>query len=151
MRSMRLALSLRLAGAAVALAAPLCLAGSAVAPLAPPKQIVYLDNAAALDQLRVTNPRDYARVQRILASAAQLCRAGQPKLLALQSDAQDMHCGSMIFTSYPPQRQLTFRLGDTRYIAMVFLRVEARLTPAKLDRIRRSTAAAAAQKPLPPH
>ncbi len=160
MRSMRLVIGFCLAGTAVALAVTVSLAGTAIAPAAPAKPTasarpwpspttVYLGNAAALDQLRLTNPKHYARVQRILASAAQLCKAGEPKLLALQSDAQDMHCGSMLFTSNPPQRQLSFRLDDIHYIAMVFLKVEGKLTPAELDRSRRPTAAVAVQQPLP--
>jgi hypothetical protein len=144
------------------LAIGLCLAGTAVALSAPPKpsaparpwpwpEGVYLGSAADVEQLRITHPRDYARVQRILASADQLCKAGEPKLLKLQSGAEDMHCGSLVFTSYPPQRLITFRLDNTHYTAMVFLEVEAKLAPLKLDGIRRSTAAVAVQQSLPPH
>jgi hypothetical protein len=116
MRSRYLLIGLCLAGTAAALAAP----PKTPVP-APPARIVYLDSAAAMEQLRLTNPEHYARAQRIIASAAQLCKAGAPKLLELH--AQDVHCfGALIFTSYPPQRQLSFRLDDTRYIAMVFLK-----------------------------
>jgi hypothetical protein len=137
----------------------LCLAATATVVLAaPPKatvsvafpKTVYLDGAADLDKLRVANPRHYARVERILANADQLCKAGKLKLLAI--DAQDMACyRSFIFTSYPPQRQLSFRIDDTRYIAMVFLQgAEGKLTPAQATPIRGSTAAVAVQGSPPP-
>jgi hypothetical protein len=118
----------------------LCLAGTAAVALgAPPKpslsaafpKTVFLDGAAALDKLRLTNPGHYARVERILASADQICKAGELKALAVQLDAQDMACFRwFIYTSYPPQRRLTFRLDDTRYIAMVFLKgADGKVTP----------------------
>jgi hypothetical protein len=122
------------------LAIGLCLAGTAVAAAAAPQKAsapsnafprtVYLGGVAAVEQLRMTNPRDYPRVQRILASADQLCKPGEPKALALKLDAQEVHCGAFIFTSDPPQRQISFRLDDTRYIAMIFLTgFEVKLAP----------------------
>jgi hypothetical protein len=94
-------------------------------------KVVYLTNARALDELRVSNPAHYARAKRILADADQVCRPGKPQVVPLQSGAEDIACTrSLIFTSYPPQRQLRFRLDDTVYIAMVFLTEPgAKLTP----------------------
>ncbi|HTW36995.1 MAG TPA: hypothetical protein VMD49_00325 [Steroidobacteraceae bacterium] len=132
MRSRYLVIGLCLAGTAAALAA----APKASAPAQFPARVIHLDSAAALEQLRITNPGHYARVERILASADQVCKAGEPKLLALHLDAKDVVCfRSLIFTSYPPQRQLTFRLDDTRYSAMVFLKGP----PGAVDRIRTRT------------
>lgn len=118
------------------------LAGPATAPSGPSESIpasvlpktVYLDNAQALDALRVSNPAHYARARRILASADIVCRPSEAKALALRFDAEDIACmRSMIFTSLPPQRRLSFRLDDTMYIAMVFLTEPvAKLTPAPL-------------------
>jgi hypothetical protein len=92
---------------------------------------VYLTDARALDELRISNPGHYTRAKRILADADEICRPGKPRVVPLQSDAQDIACTrSLIFTSYPPQRQLRFRLDDTDYIAMVFLKeTGAKLTP----------------------
>jgi hypothetical protein len=128
MRSRILLIGLCLAGTAAALAA----APKASVPAQSPKT-VYLYTAAAVDQLRFTDPRHYAGVQRVLASADRLCKAGQPKLQSLQLDVQAFGCSSLVFTSYPPQRQISFRLDDTRFIAMVFLSdYRAKLVPGKL-------------------
>ena len=126
MRSRYLLIGLSLVASAAAFAGP--------PKSSPPAQFpktVFLEGPADLEHLRLTNPRHYLRVERILASADQLCKAGEPKLLALQLGAPDATCmRSFIFTSYPPQRRLTFRLDDTRYIAMVVLEgAEGRFTP----------------------
>ena len=137
------------------LAIGLCLAASAVALAAPPKssvsaafpKTVFLGGTADLDHLRVTNPRHYVRVERILARADQICSAGKPQLLALEFDAEDFACfRSFVYTSYPPQRQLSFRIDQTRYIAMVFLKeAEGKLTPAEQT----STPGATGSRPHP--
>jgi hypothetical protein len=131
----------------------LCLAGTATTLAAPPssvwtppKRTVRLDSAT-LEQLRATNPKFYARVERVLASADQLCKPGEPKLLQL--DAKDIGCGQLLFATYPPQRELTFELDDTRYIATVFMKGDWKLTPAKPVPVRPSTAAVAAQGSTP--
>jgi hypothetical protein len=94
-------------------------------------KVVFLSNARALDELRISNPAHYARAKRILADADQICRPGKLQVVPLQLDARDVGCArSLIFTSYPPQRQLRFRLDDTTYVAMVFLtETAAKLTP----------------------
>jgi hypothetical protein len=143
MRSRELVIGLCLAATAAAIAAsprassptqaPAPAQAAQASPLAkasppakPPAKFVHLDRAT-LEELRIINPRRYARVQRILASAEQLCKPGEPKVLRL--DAQNIRCeGSFIFTSYPPQRELMFQLDDTLYIAMVFLKLEPKLT-----------------------
>jgi hypothetical protein len=123
-----------LAGPAAAPPDPAPGKDSASIPASALPETVYLDNAQALDALRVSNPAHYARAKRILASADIVCRPGEAKALALRFDAQDIACmRSMIFTSLPPQRRLSFRLDDTRYIAMVFITEPvAKLTPAPL-------------------
>jgi hypothetical protein len=106
--------------------------GDTTIPASRLPKVVYLTSARALDELRASNPAHYARAKRILADADQICRPGKPQIVPLQLDAQDIGCArSMIFTSYPPQRQLRFRLDDTVYVAMVFLsETDAKLTPA---------------------
>jgi hypothetical protein len=83
-------------------------------------QVVYLNSTAALAELRATNPDHYARAQRILAAANELCRPGPASVQFAKSDAQEVSCANMLLrTSNPPKRQITFRLDDTRYIALV--------------------------------
>jgi len=82
-----------------------------------PRPAVHLDSAADLAQLRKTNPDHYARAVRLLRSANSLCKPGAPKLQ--NTDGRDISCALMLFTSNPPKRALTFKLDNTRYVAIV--------------------------------
>jgi hypothetical protein len=83
--------------------------------------VVYLD-AATLSELRATNPVHYARAQKIIDAANQLCRPTAGEVEYAKFDAKDISClRSLLRTSNPPKRQISFRLGDTRYIALVTL------------------------------
>jgi hypothetical protein len=46
----------------------------------PPRRTVYLDGPSDLARLRQANPAHYARAERILAEANQLCRPGPGEL-----------------------------------------------------------------------
>ncbi len=93
---------------------------SSWACMAGPPQVVYLDGPAALDHLRVTHPAHYAKAQRLMADANKLCRPDGARLLPTYLDARDVSCEQMLLrTSNPPKRQITFRLDDVRYIALV--------------------------------
>jgi hypothetical protein len=87
-----------------------------------PAKVVYLYGPGALEQLRLTNPSHYARAERILAAAKELCRPGPTDVEYAKFDARNISCeGSFLRTSNPPQRQISFTLDDTRYIALVFV------------------------------
>lgn len=98
-------------------------------------ETVYLDGPRALAQLEATNPNHYARVQRILAAANHLCRPGPGEVLHV-AGSRDEHCaGQLLLTSNPPQWRLSFRLDDTRYVALVVITDDApRLRPANCRR-----------------
>ena len=103
------------------------------APLTgPPDRTVYLSGASDLARLRKVNPRHYARAERILAAANHLCRPG-PGQLEEAAVARDLKCdGSLLRTSNPPKWQITFRLDDTRYVALVAVTDDPpRVTPAR--------------------
>ena len=92
----------------------------AFADSTPSPKVVYLDSAAALEQLRTSNPAHYAKAERIMAAANVLCRPGRADLQAAKKDAAGFSCAPMLLrTSNPPKRQITFRLDDTRYVALV--------------------------------
>jgi hypothetical protein len=120
-------LTLVLMGASVASAV-----GDELHLSSPPRSIVYLDGPRDLARLRATNPDHYARAQRVLAAADQLCvpGAGQVRPVA---GSRDVHCeGMLLLTSNPPQWRMTFTLDDTRYVALVAITDDApRLTPAR--------------------
>ncbi|MFL6605408.1 MAG: hypothetical protein ACJ8R9_29305 [Steroidobacteraceae bacterium] len=83
--------------------------------------VVYLDDAA-LTALRTANPGHYARAQKILSAANQLCRPTAGEVEYAELDAKNIACiRSLIKTSDPPKRQIRFRLDSTEYIALVTL------------------------------
>lgn len=80
---------------------------------------VQLNSAEDLAHLRTTNPDHYARAQRIIAAANELCRPGRPELLSTELDSRHVKCGHLFLTSNPPKRQISFTLDRTSYIALV--------------------------------
>lgn len=83
---------------------------------------VYLYGQSDLDRLRTSNPRHYARAERIMAAANALCRPKPGDVSYVQFDARDISCIDMLLkTSNPPRRQISFTLDDTRYIALVVI------------------------------
>jgi hypothetical protein len=84
--------------------------------------VVHLDGPASLAQLRATNPVHYARAQKILAAANHLCRPTAGEVQYADFGAKDISCArSLVKTSNPPKREISFRLDDTRYVALVVL------------------------------
>jgi len=99
-----------------------CVSGAWAGPPPGGGGVVHLDGPAALAQLRATNPAHYARARKILAAANHLCRPTQSELDYANFDAKDISCiRSLIMTSNPPKREISFRLDDTQYIALVTL------------------------------
>jgi hypothetical protein len=98
----------------------------------PASQTVYLDGPSDLARLQEVNPDHYARARRVLAAADQLCRPG-PGQLQQAAGAQDFKCtDSLLRTSNPPKRQITFRLDTTRYVALVVMTDDPpRLVPVR--------------------
>jgi hypothetical protein len=115
----RIAFSLAVAACvSVAWATP---PGGGVAPVAV-HPVVHLDDPAALAQLRAANPRHYVQAQKILADANHLCRPTAGEVEYAKSGAKDFSCiRSLLKTSNPPKREISFRLDDTYYVALVAL------------------------------
>jgi hypothetical protein len=81
---------------------------------------VYLDGPASLAQLRAANPIHYQRALKIIDAANELCRPKAGELEYAKFDAKNISCArALLKTSNPPKRQLSFRLDDTQYIALV--------------------------------
>ena len=81
---------------------------------------VYLDGPASLAQLRASNPIHYQRALKIIDAANELCRPKAGELEYARFDAKNISCArALLKTSNPPKRQLSFRLDDTQYIALV--------------------------------
>src|SRR4051794_36132869 len=87
-----------------------------------PDRSVYLYGQSDLERLRVTNPGHYARAERIMAAANELCRAQPGDISYAKFDAREISCVEMLVkTSNPPKREISFTLDDTHYIALVVI------------------------------
>lgn len=98
-----------------------------------PRETIYLQGERDLAQLAAANPDHYARAQRVMAAANELCRAKPPQVEFAASRARGVSCLPMLLkTSNPPKRQITFTLDTTRYIALVTVTASPpRLSPAR--------------------
>jgi hypothetical protein len=86
----------------------------------PGPAVVYLNGPASLAELRTVNPLHYQRALKIIDAANELCRPQPGELEFAKFDAKNISCAGMLLrTSNPPKRQLSFRLDDTQYIALV--------------------------------
>jgi len=82
--------------------------------------VVYLDGPASLAELRTANPIHYQRAVKIIGAANELCRPQPGELEYTKFEAKNISCARVLLrTSNPPKRQLSFRLDDTQYIALV--------------------------------
>jgi len=85
-----------------------------------PGEVIHLNDAAELAQLRATNPDHYVRAERILAAANRLCHPGAERVQPARFGARELACDRMLLkTSNPPKRYITFTLDQTRYAALV--------------------------------
>ncbi len=102
-----------------------CLSGAWAPPSVwaadPGATVVYLSRwPASLAELRAANPIHYQRALKIIDAANELCRPEPGKVEYTKLDAKNISCARLFLrTSNPPKRQLSFRLDDTQYIALV--------------------------------
>jgi len=82
--------------------------------------VVYLDGPESLAQLRAANPIHYQRALKIIDAADELCRPNAGEVEYAKFDAKNVSCArALLRTSNPPKRDLSFRLDNTQYIALV--------------------------------
>src|SRR6201999_2253205 len=87
-----------------------------------PNKVVYLYDAADLERLRATNPAHYARAERIMAAANELCRPAPDAVWYARFEAREISCADeLIFTSNPPRRQIGLTPDDPRYGPLVVI------------------------------
>jgi|SRR5258706_2567546 len=106
---------------------------AAVSYAAPPiKHRIDLDKPGAMEELARANPEHHTKVQRILAEV-QLHRIDAvPQWLKAEFDADNIrYFGSMLKTSYPAKRYLSFTLGETGYSAVLLLPLAEKMVPVK--------------------
>ena len=100
---------------------------------ADPPSTVYLNGPKSLAALQKVNPRHYARAERIIAAANEVCRPGPLASYYARFEAREISCTDMMFkASNPPKKQLAFTLDKTRYVALVTITDEAaKLVPLR--------------------
>lgn len=103
----------------------------AAAETPPVQRTVYLDSVV-LEDIKTSNPEHYAQIQRVMASASQMCKPNAARGWALASTRSASDCSTMVLkTSYPPKRQISFQIENTRYIANVIVRDAPALVKAE--------------------
>jgi hypothetical protein len=94
------------------------------------KRTVYLDSVV-LEDIKTSNPERYAQIQHVMASASEMCKPNAARSWSL-ANAPSADCSAMVLkTSYPPKRQISFAIGNTRYIANVIVRDAPALVKAE--------------------
>ena len=98
------------------------------------KRTVFLDSVV-LEDIKKSNPERYAQIQRVMASAGEMCKPNAARSWALAT-ASSADCSTMVLrTSYPPKRQIRFAVGDTWYIANVVVRDAPALVKAEPGKV----------------
>ena len=94
---------------------------------------IDLDRPGVLDQVKRERPAQFEAISQVLRAAERLpCREGELKALRTRFDVRDLACTMLLMTSYPPQRRVTFALGEERYVAVVTMKdAGGHLVPAK--------------------
>jgi len=90
--------------------------------LAGAQTLVDLDRPGVLDSIARDNPARYEKITAILGAAAvQPCET-LPKLLHADHNVTDTRCSPyVLMASFPPKRQVAFKLDDISYVSNVAL------------------------------
>lgn len=81
--------------------------------------VVDLGQPGVLEALARDNPEHYAKIERILADVTRRPPETVPRWMNTEFGAQQVRFPSLLKTSDPAQRSLSFTLDDTRYEAVV--------------------------------
>ena len=95
------------------------------------RQTVDLDKPGALQALQQSNPAHFEKVRQIVSGVAHQQDVKVPRWMRTNFNAQDVTYAPIEMTSYPPKRRLAFALDDTRYVVVVTLTRDGRITPLK--------------------
>jgi hypothetical protein len=95
---------------------------------------VNLNAPGALEKLASSNPKHYGKIVGILDGIGHKSVSEVPSWIRTSFDAGDVSFSSFLLTSYPPLRDLSFRIDDTRYHARVTLAREGAIVYAPTSR-----------------
>ena len=94
-------------------------------------RVVDLDKPGALEALQQLNPMHYEKIRQIVTGILQQPDVAVPGWMRANFDARGVLYSQIEMTSYPPKRRLSFALDDTRYVVVVTLTREGKITPLK--------------------
>jgi hypothetical protein len=94
-------------------------------------RVVDLDKPGVLEALQQLNPTHYQKIRQIVTGILQQPDAAVPGWIRANFDARGVLYSQIEMTSYPPKRRLSFALDDTRYVVVVTLTREGKITPLK--------------------
>jgi len=94
-------------------------------------RVVDLDKPGALEALQQLNPMHYEKIRQIVTGILQQPDVAVPGWMRANFDARGVLYSQIEMTSYPPKRRLSFELDDTRYVVVVTLTRDGKITPLK--------------------
>ena len=90
---------------------------------------IDLNQPGALEALKAENPAQFEAATEVLRAAERMpCQGNEMNALETRFDLREMSCGILMLTSLPPKRHLTFKLGDTHFVANVTIKDTAPVT-----------------------
>ena len=95
-------------------------------------ETINLNEPGALEALQRDNPAHYQTVRQILDNILKQPESQVPRWLQTTFNAKDVRYIRVLLTSYPPKRDLSFTLDDTRYKArLTLINDRVKIVPAK--------------------
>jgi hypothetical protein len=95
-------------------------------------ETINLNEPGALEALQRDNPAHYLTVHQILDNLLKQPESQVPRWLQTTFNAKDVRYIRVLLTSYPPKRDLSFTLDDTRYKArLTLINDRVKIVPAK--------------------
>ena len=103
------------------------LAAAGLAPLGAAAGVISLDRPGALEAIAAENPAHHQRLQGILKASREMpCERDQLQRLSVAYDAREARCSTMLLTSLPSKRRLSFTLDGQDYVATVEMNERSR-------------------------
>lgn len=89
-----------------------------------PMQYVDLNAPGALERLEASDPKTYWKLTGILDGLSHRSFSEVPHWMGVNFDAKEVSYSLYVLTSYPPKRDLSFTVDNTRYFGRITLAPE---------------------------
>ena len=91
-------------------------------------QVISLDRPGVLESIAAENPHHHQRIVGILKASEEMpCRNDSLHRLVTEYDAREARCSTLLMTSLPAKRRLSFTLDGQGYVATVAIREASRM------------------------